>query len=109
MEDIAVMTLAEMIASDDPQFAAIRAAYWAGKAQGEMIAFRHCQVAVMKQIHPLHHILRKSLLRAMSHDRAASNEHSEIMGWEFEPNGEHHQSDNPCRTIWQSAKAGSNE
>ena len=109
MEDIAVMTLAEMIASDDPQFAAVRAAYWAGKAQGEMIAFRHCQVAVMEQINPLHHNVRKGLLKAMSHDRAASNEHSEIMSWEFEQNGEHHQSDNPCRTIWQSAKAGSNE
>lgn len=81
------MTLAEMIASDDPRFAAVRAAYWAGKAQGEMIAFRHCQGAVMEQINPLHHNVRKGLLRAMSHDRAASNEHSDIMGWEFEQNG----------------------
>lgn len=106
MEGITVMTLAEMIASDDPQFAAVRAAYWAGKAQGEMIAFRHSQAAVMEKINPLHHILRKSLLRAMSHDKAASNEHSEIMAWEFEPNGVQHQSDNPCRTVWQSAKVG---
>lgn len=89
MEGITVMTLAEMIASEDPQFVAVRAAYWAGKAQGEMVAFRHSQAAVIKQIDPMHHILRKSLISAISHDRAASNEHSEIMGWEFEPNGEH--------------------
>lgn len=42
----------------------------------------------------------------MSHDKAASNEYSEIMAWEFEPNGQQHQSDNPCRTVRQSAKVG---
>lgn len=87
LEESEMLSLAEMVASEDPQFAAVRAAYWAGQAHGQMVAFRHCQVAVTKQINPLHHNVRKGLLRAMAHDISASNEHSEIMAWTFEVEG----------------------
>lgn len=78
------ITLKQMIDSNDPKYDAVRAAYWAGKAEGASLAYRACQRAVMEVINPLHRIIRYNLIRLISHDRSNANEANEILGWHFE-------------------------